>query len=227
MTTLAKKQTPAPPPSDDGWNDAAVEANERVIKGTLLKFADWKWTKGKESIPVEDGARLVALGTAAAWVEWRNGKPVSYRMREPGRRLPDREELGDLDEADWEPGPDGKPRDPQQSTRFVHLVDPVTAEAYTFSTSAFGGRAAVSDLADQIQRMRAAHPGAVPIVELHASPMLTKFGRKSRPWFKVVGWRSVGDGAPSPSNGGTPPQLAHQSNAAAEAAQVLDDEIPF
>jgi len=57
--------------------------------------------------------------------------------------------------------------------------------------------------------------------------MLTKFGRKSRPWFKVVDWRRGGDGAPSPSNDGTPPQLEHQSNATAETAQALDDEIPF
>jgi len=215
------------PPSDDGWNDAAAEANERVIKGVLLKFADWNWTKGKESTPVAAGTRLVALSTAAGWVKWEGGKPIEYRTRESGRRLPDREELGDLNEADWEAGPDGKPRDPWQSTRFVHLVDPVTAEAYTFSTSAFGGRAAVSDLADQIQRMRAAHPGAVPIVELHAAAMLTKFGRKSRPWFKVVEWRHGGDGAVPPSNGGTPPQLEHQSNAAAQTAQALDDEITF
>jgi hypothetical protein len=66
----------------------------------------------------------------------------------------------------------------------------------------------------------------VPIVELHAAPMLTKFGRKSRPWFKVVDWRRGGDGAPS-SNGGTLPRLEHQSNAAADTAQALDDEIPF
>jgi hypothetical protein len=220
---------PPGPPSDDGWDDAAVEANERVIKGTLLKFADGRWTKGKEGTPVEDGTRLVAVSTAAACVKWVNSKPVEYRMRQPGSRLPDREELGDLDEAAWETGPDGEPRDPWQSTRFVYLVDPMTAEAYTFSTSAFGGRTAVSDLADQIQRMRFARPGAVPVVELRAAPMLTKFGRKSKPWFKVVGWRSGGsdeaNGASSPD--GTPPPLKQVSNAATETAQVLDDDIPF
>ena len=216
--------------TDDCWNDAAVEANERVIKGTLLKFADWRWTKGKESTPVEDGTRLVALSTTAAWVKWKEGKPAEYRTRETGRRLPDREEFDDTDEANWEAGPDGKPRDPWQSTRFVHLVDPMTAEAYTFSTSSWGGRAAVSDLADQIQRMRFAHPGAVPVVELRAAPMLTKFGRKSRPWFKVIEWRRGGphdgNGGPLPSSGGTPPQLEQQSTAA-ETAKVLDDDIVF
>jgi hypothetical protein len=172
----------------DGWNDAAAESAERVIRGTLLKFTDWQWTTGKENNPVEEGRRLIAPGTAAAWVRWSDGRPVEYRLRQAGRRLPDREELGDQNEEDWEAGPDGKPRDPWQNTRFVYLIDPATAEAFTFSTSSWGGRTAVTDLGDQIQRMRFANPGAVPVVELHAAPMLTKFGRKSKPFFKVVDW---------------------------------------
>lgn len=112
----------------------------------------------------------------------------------------------------------------------MYLVDPLTAEAYTFSTSAFGGRAAVNDLADQIQRMRFAQPGAVPVVELRAAPMLTRFGRKSRPWFKVIEWRRGGphdgNGAPFPQSGGTPPQLEQQSTLA-ETVQVREDDIVF
>ena len=64
--------------NDDGWDDAAAENAERVIKGTLLKFNDWRWTKGKEGTEVEEGTALVALGTAAAWVKWRDGKPIEY-----------------------------------------------------------------------------------------------------------------------------------------------------
>jgi hypothetical protein len=193
---------------------------ERVLKGTLLKFADWRWSKGKEALEVKEATRLVALGTAAAWVRWSGGKPAEYRVREVGRRLPDREELGDQDEADWEAGPSGEPRDPWQSTRFVYLVDPMTAEAFTFSTSTWGGRGAVADLGDQIQRMRYANPGAVPVVELHAAPMLTKFGRKSKPWFKVVDWKMTG-AAP-----GATPQI-ESKNTITETSKVMDDEIPF
>jgi hypothetical protein len=82
-----------PPPVTDGWDDAAAEAAERTIRGQLLKFADWRWTVGKEATPISDGTKLIALATAAMWVRWEGGKPVEYRMREPGRRLPDREEL--------------------------------------------------------------------------------------------------------------------------------------
>src|SRR5262245_57114586 len=98
------------PAGDDGWGDAAAEASERTIRGTLLKFADWRWTAGKEATPVEDGTKLVALATSAAWVKWEGGKPVRYILRESGRRLPDRDELGDADEDKWEAGPDGDPK---------------------------------------------------------------------------------------------------------------------
>src|SRR5262249_24572648 len=175
--------------SDDGWGDAAAENAERLIKGTLLKFADWIWSKGKEGTRVEEGTTLIALYTTAAWVKWSDGKPVAYKIRQSGKRLPERSEVGDDDARDWEAGSDGKPKDPWQNTRFVHLVDPITDEEYTFSTSTWGGRGAVTDLADQIQRERYARPGVVPVVELRAAPMLTRFGRKSRPLFKIVDWR--------------------------------------
>jgi hypothetical protein len=175
--------------TEDGWDDAAAENAERVIKGTLLKFSDWRWTKGKEGIEVEEGTRLVALGTAAGWVKWHGGKPVEYVIRQPGKKLSDRDELSDSEGCGtWEIGPDGKPKDPWQNTRFVYFVNPASAEVFTFSTSSWGGRQAVNDLAEQIQRMRYARPGESPLVELHAEPWLTKFGRKSKPFFKVIDW---------------------------------------
>jgi hypothetical protein len=211
-------------PSNDGWNDAAQEAAEQTIRGTLLKFADWRWTAGKEATPIPDGTKLVALATAAAWVRWADQWPIEYRMREPGRRLPDREELGFTDQSEWEEGPDGEPKDCWQSTRFVYLVDPQTAEAFTFSTSSWGGRNAVATLGDQIARMRSAHPSAVPIVELRAAEMPTKFGRKSKPVFKVVGWKSA--------NGGEQSAPVERQITAKQAddeiyRHEMDDEIPY
>jgi hypothetical protein len=111
--------------SDDGWSDAATESAERVIRGALLKFTDWRWSKGKENETVEDGTTLIALDIAAGWVKWVGGKPVEYRMRQPGRRLPERDELDARDESDWELDRNNEPKDPWQSTRFVYLVDPV------------------------------------------------------------------------------------------------------
>jgi hypothetical protein len=200
----------------DGWNDVATEANERILRGTLLKFADWNWTRGNEVEPVKRGTQLVAVGTAAAWVKWKDGKPAETRLREAGTRMPEREELGDLDQALWETGPDQKPRDPWRSTRFIYLIDPNTAEAFTFSTSSWGGREAVINLGDAIARMRVAHPDAMPIVALEAAPMMTRYGRKSKPSFKIVGWKAVGGEVQEVRQ--LPPQTA---------AQELDDVCPW
>ena len=52
--------------ADDGWNDAAQEAGERTIRGTLLKFADWRWTAGKENTPVEAGTEVGGAGDGGA-----------------------------------------------------------------------------------------------------------------------------------------------------------------
>jgi hypothetical protein len=197
-----------------------------MIKGTLLKYNDRHWTKGTESEDIEQGTKLVALGAAAAWVRWAGGKPVEYRMREPGRRLPEREELGDLDQSQWERGPDGEPKDPWQNTRFVYLEDPRTAEAFTFSTSSWGGRQAVADLGEQIERMRFKHPGAVPLVELASAPMKTKYGMKSKPFFKVLGWElgEYEDRRDVP-NGNAAPAITMVENK--KMTNSLDDEIPF
>ena len=72
----------------------------------------------------------------------------------------------------------------------MHLIDPHTAEAFTFSTASGGGIDCVVNLADQIKRMRNTHLDAVPLVELGTAPMRTKHGLKSKPVLKVVGWKS-------------------------------------
>src|SRR5262249_9190263 len=211
-------------PADDGWGDAAAEAGERPIRGRLLKFSDWRWSAGKEGEEIENGTKLVALATAAMWQRWEDGKVAETIQRQPGKRLPDREELSHTDEDEWEEGPSGEPQDPWRNTRLVYLIDPQTAEAFTFSTSSWGGRAAVTDLGDQISRMRTVHPDAVPIVELRAAEMPTKYGRKSKPIFKVVGWKSAsGGGAPAPVER----QIAAQEAKKEVDHHEMDDEIPF
>jgi hypothetical protein len=211
-------------PANDGWGDAAAEAAEQTVRGVLLKFSDWRWLAGKEGTVVPDGTKLVALATAAGWERWENGKPVGHRMREPGRRLPDRDELGYTDQSKWEEVPEGVLKDPWANTRWVSLVDPQTAEAYTFSTSSWGGRNAVAALGDQIARMRSVHTDAVPVIELRSAEMPTKFGRKSKPIFKVIGWKTA--------SGGSGPASVERQITAQEAkqevtAKQMDDEIPF
>ena len=56
----------------------------------------------------------------------------------------------------------------------------------------------MTNLADAIGRMRSAHPGALPVVSLEAAAMHTKFGRKSKPLFRVVDWKATGNGVWDP-----------------------------
>lgn len=219
MNAIAQSRTSSV--AADGWDDTAAEAEARIIRGSLLKYFDWKWSIGseKEAVEVKEGRRLVALATAAGWVKWQAGKPVEYRMREPGVPMPARTDLGDNAAGNWEVGPDGQPRDPWQNTHFVYLVDPQTAEEFTFSTSSLGGRDCVINLAGQIKRMRGKHPDAVPLVKLGAAPMKTKFGRKSKPVLKVVDWLNT-----------VPAVVIEQPGrrlSLPQAANDLNDDIPF
>jgi len=215
----AVPQQHLPANNDDGWEDTAAELESQFIRGTLLKFADWRWSKGKDGDEVEKGTQFLATGTVAAWVKWWDGKPVQHIKREPGRVLPDLDEMPDRDQSLWQLGPDGKLRDPWQNTRYVYLLDPISMEVLTFSTSSLGGRAAAINLADQIKRMRGlGRASALPVVELGAEKMPTRFGMKSRPVFKIVKWYG-GESA----NGGGPKEIAPPSL----EEEMNGDEIPF
>jgi hypothetical protein len=42
--------------------------------------------------------------------------------------------------------------------------------------------------------MRSVHPTATPVVALEASAMPTRYGRKSKPVFKIVDWNATDTG---------------------------------
>jgi hypothetical protein len=111
--------------TDDGWANAAAEAESRWIQGDLVLFADWQWTRGSEKKPIENGSKYVAVSIRSVWVRWENGKPVGYRTADPGRHLlPSRETLGYLDKSKWELDARGDPKDPWANTRYIYLLDP-------------------------------------------------------------------------------------------------------
>ena len=59
MTEIAERESTSVP--SDGWNDTAAEAESRVIRGSLLKFVEGRWSVGKENEAVKDGRQLVAV----------------------------------------------------------------------------------------------------------------------------------------------------------------------
>jgi len=195
----------------DWWNDEATSGT-RLIRGNLLKFADRQWTFGRDARPMRAGVQLVALSGATAWQRWEKKKPVEVRVRVPGQPFFMRAELGHTDETQWTRRPDGSVADPWQFTKVLYLADGQSGEVFSFTTTSGGGFSAIADLVDQVAFMRGVRPGAFPIVELGSADMETRYGRKSRPVFKIIGWKGGEELAQL-----TPPA----------AGEMVDDEIQF
>jgi hypothetical protein len=221
---------------NDGWIDEAASAVDRLIRGQLLRYIDWRYLVGKERTPLPLGTKLAAMAEIAFWQRWEGQKPAEIIVRQPGGVLPYREDLSRRDESEWPIGLSGDKADPWQNSRAVYFAEPETAKIYTFLTSSWGGRSAVSDLSGQIFRMRLARPGVTPIVELQAVEMPTRFGVKSRPEFRVVEW--VGgeeaplvelppEAAPKPVNEEQMSRRRRMKVESGNPAKAEDDEIPW
>jgi hypothetical protein len=196
----------------DGF-DTVPDESRGVIRGEIVRYLDGHYVIGKTE--PADGRELVVTGVTTAWVKWR-GKEGKHRITEPGQYHPERDELGDLDQSNWEIGLDDRPKDPWQDTRYLYLVDPRTGEEFTFITASAGGRKAVGDLASQIRNFRQGNPGAVPVARLESTTWKTKFGVKPRPSFKIIGWKR-----------GRAEQVVNSNDTKKLAApRVQDDDVP-
>jgi hypothetical protein len=172
--------------ANDGFS-VQEKASSSSIIGRLVKFVDGQFRTDKvEILPI--GTRLVANAVVTAWMHWVDGKPVDHLVTQPGQLHPDREDMPELDPANWPPGLNSEPNDPWKDTRYLHLIDRQTGADYTFVTDSFGGRRAIAELKSQIANVRSAHPMAIPMVALGSVPWKTKFGTKLRPQFNVVEW---------------------------------------
>jgi hypothetical protein len=174
LTTISNKL-----PSD-GWDAAAADSTASPVKGSSVKFDSGTFSVGREKTPLDPTPQFLAIDVTEVWMFLKKDCPAEFFMRAVGGPKPPRP-ASFADESEWPDGLDGKPADPWRYTKFLYLLDPVTAEVFTFTSSTTGGRIGISDLTAQIQLMRNTRPGAVPIVELQSRQMKTKFGMKPRP----------------------------------------------
>jgi hypothetical protein len=220
--------------------DEAVNDN-RVIQGSLIKCVDGAWKTG-DGLSIPPGTQLLVLTTTSIVQCWRDQLPVDTIVKEPGKPLPDVDELNSkIPAKEWELDLSGQPRPPWQQQEVVYLLDQTTAEKFTFASGTVGARIAVSNLRERVQMMRALRgDNVIPIVELANKPMKTRFGSKLRPEFKIVEWAEFSAGLtrdvtpqieqqPKPAENTSPQKKKTKLRKVQPptTAEELDDGIPF
>ena len=206
-----------------GFEDAvegAISPANRLIQGILVKFTNQSTyvTGGGDELP--STLELVAANVSRIVQRWADGQPIETRVLEPGEKFPDLEKLNaSVPQSEWREGPDGKLRGPWQAQYLVYLLNPDTAQRYTYTTGTIGGGIAVRDLVDRtnwMRKFRGEHVYAV--VTLSDTFMPTRFGGRHRPHFLIKRWVALGgEGALPPTEPPalTGPQTADPSTAKA------------
>ena len=199
---------------------------KRLLQGTKAKCVDGRWSADDLRLP---DALLVA-GYTRGLQCWKNGELLD-ELDERDGPLPDLGELNDqIPQTEWDTGLDGNPRPPWALVYVVYLVDPETAETYTFINSTFGARIAYERLVDKLEMMRRLRGANVTaIVKPDCRPMKTKkVGLKLRPEFTIIDWRTIDGGG-----GNLPAQLPSPAATAVDkpaepvtVEEELNDKLP-
>jgi hypothetical protein len=209
---------------NDDDNDGS---GEQTLQGDILKCVDGMWST-REGGPFPQGVKLVVVRTTRVLQHWQNQELLKEIKEEPGKELPDVDELNEkIPEEEWDIGLDGKPRPPWVKQYVVYLLDPsgVSASRYTFINSTKGARVAFHRLRDKMDDDLKIITGRhrLPVVELKYAPMKTPHGIKQRPSFEIVAWLDS-------NGGGDPPQQIEPPKPAAQAekpAKPEPAEVPF
>src|SRR5262245_29845775 len=183
------------PEDDNPFVQFGKPASRRNIASKLMKFSKGEYLVEDEEIPL--GSKFVAVMDElhVGWVKWVDQRVEDQVMGRvvDGFRVPQREQLGDLDEAEWGLDPSGRPRDPWQKTYYVVLKDlgkSITADmefCYTLPLNSDGGRQAVENLCMVYGKAMRQRPGEWPVVEVAVSSYQhPQCGRIKKPILKVT-----------------------------------------
>ena len=161
----------------------------------FLKFKKDKYVIGKDTaVPLSTRFIAYCADWRRGWVKFLGGEKVDekvYRVAE-NRTVLERDELGDLDQSDWETDEDGKAQDPWCFQHYVPLENAKTGERFLFVTSSTGGQIGVEVLCHQWSKnnTKGLRKG-LPTIELALGEFHTrKFGAVKRPHFAIIGWEN-------------------------------------
>ena len=184
----------------------------------MLKFVKGKYRIGDDEVPV--GTTFIAhpIGWTKCWIKFEDQQFIErkmYRVAE-GARVPDRDELGDMDSSQWGPGMSGPHSDPWSMQYLLPLEDPETGEVVVFVTGSVGGRRAVAGLCG-IYARRKSRDRAIgsPKIGLFVGEMPTsQYGKVPCPILKLQGWTTGGE-------------EVREVTGEVSSPGDMDDEIPF
>jgi hypothetical protein len=230
--TAAAKASTAIVPAKANGNAVAVPDNRTPldqyldvvapasIVGRMIKFSkEGKFVTHDDGETIDENVDFVALcdQTLIGWIKFNGeGEPPTRHMGllYDGFVMPARDTLGDLDQAKWEIGLDGKPADPLQHHMYLVLQRGDSAELFTYVTSSITGRRAVGNLLRHYNRLARTNPDQYPVIRLKVGGFQhrdDRVGWVAVPVLAVVG-RAQKDSAAKPDS---------------SLAADLQDEIPF
>jgi hypothetical protein len=143
--------------------------------GVFIKFAkDGVYRKQADDAQIPTGTEVAVVyeEIRVGWIKFLEKGQQPERKMGPvfsGFVPPGREELGDLDEAQWEVGLSGKPTDPWQFQVLVPMHDTKNGEMYIFGTTSITGRRECDKLISACARMQKSEPDFYPVVKLDVS----------------------------------------------------------
>jgi hypothetical protein len=230
---------PANLPAATGISDpylafAAAESGQDIL-GKLLRFSKGDYIADKHEIPAGTDFLAAASYLVIGWVCWQGKQQVERRLGRVSdgfQELP-REELGRLDESQWEVDNDGRASDPWQKTRLLPLKRISDGELFTLTLNGRGRSGeAIGRLVGAYGRSRN-REDSFPIIQLRTDSYEHKqYGRIKYPVLPIVGWRPKHEFGELETGSGSAPKVARggRSDLPERVDREPDfdrEEIPF
>ena len=220
--SASKPATPNVPATQPQASVPAVamtnkQYRERYLAPQTIAGTEIKFSKGgefvhanNESQKIDKDRQFIVLAdqVVAGWIKF-NGEgvmpdKVMGLCYSDDFRLPERHELGNLDESEWELGPSGfDKKDPWLKQWHVPLQDVMTSALYTFSTNSKTGHNSISNLLRHYDRLVLRKPDHYPVVRLTVGGFQHKdsrIGWVPTPVFCVIGSVPCDDAAKPPES---------------------------
>jgi hypothetical protein len=181
--------------SDDvAGSDNSSQQQQGIIRGMHVTFGSTAEYERRDGEVIGGDVKLIVTNIIRAILRWpleKNARPETTIIP-PGAPFPDVEAMNNAVPRDqWRQGPAGA-QGPFQAQRAVVLLEPISMEELTFTTSTIGGAIGVTDLVRKVNTMRRYRGSVSPIVTLDDAPMRTRYGERRRPHFNIVDWIRMG-----------------------------------